>query len=151
MPRRRWIIALAIVVPLLAALEYFGRRWERPRATVKIINEGGGIMEDLVVVYNETRMPVGDLLKGQSAHVRLTAGPVGPLRLEFRQKSNALQGLEIPDFEPDQLLEIGYMQVLVVGVNQVTRYAEEDETRTDGGTLGQSLLKWFRSELGLRP
>jgi hypothetical protein len=147
MLRRRWIIALAILIGLLVAVEVFVRRWERPKATLQIINQGGGMMEDLVVSYADTRMPVGTLLKGQSVHLFLTAGPMGPLRLDFRQKSNALQGLEVPDYDPAQNLQDGYKQVLVVGVNQLQRYAEEDDTHKDQKSLGQTIMEWFRSEL----
>ena len=147
MPRRRWIIALAILISSLVALEVFVRRWERPKATLQIINQGGGIMEDLVVSYADTRMAVGTLLKGQSVHLSLTAGPLGPLRLEYRQKSNALQGLEIPDYDPAQNIRDGFKQVIVVGINQLQRYAEEDDTQKDRKTLGETIMEWFQSDL----
>jgi hypothetical protein len=149
MPRRRWIIALAILISLLVAIEVFVRRWERPKAALQIINQGGGIMEELVVSYADTRMPVGTLLKGQSVHLSITAGPVGPLRLDYRQKSNALQGLEIPDYDPAQNIKDGFKQVIVVGINQVQRYAEEDDTLKDRKSLGEAIIEWFRSDLEL--
>ncbi len=40
MPRRRWIIALAVLIALLVAIEVVVRRWERPKACLQIINEG---------------------------------------------------------------------------------------------------------------
>src|SRR5262249_55307908 len=147
MPRRRWIIALAILISLLASVEVFVRRWERPKATLKIINEGGGIMEDPVSSFADTRMPVATLPKGQFIHLWLTAGPTGPLRLDYRQKSNALQGLEIPDYDPAQNIKDGFKQVIVVGINQVQRYAEEDDTRKDQKSLLESIIEWFRSDL----
>jgi len=147
MPRRRWMIALAILISLLVAIEVVVRRWERPKATLQITNEGGGVMEGLVVYYADTRMPVGTLLKGQSVYLRITAGPLGPLRLEYRQKSNALQGLQIPDYDPAQNLKDGFKQVLVVGTNQLQRYAEEDDSLKDRKSLGEAIMQWFQSQL----
>ncbi len=88
-------------------------------------------MEDLVVVYADTRMPVGRILKGESAHVWMTAGPLGPLRLEYRQKGNALQGFQIADYDPGQNIKDGFKLVLVVGTNQIQRSVEDDQTRKD--------------------
>ena len=146
MPRRRWIIALAVLIALLVAIEVAVRRWERPKACLQIINEGDGIIEDLVVFYDDTRMPVGQILKGQSAHLWLTAGPSGPLRLDFRQKGNAIQGFQIPDYDPAQNIQDAFKQVMVVGTNQLQRYAEDDDTRKDE-TLGRKHHAWFRSEM----
>jgi hypothetical protein len=147
MPRRRWIIALAIFISLLVAFEVLVRRWERPKATLQIINEGDGIMEDLVVSYADSRMPVGSVLKGQSVRLRMTAGPMGRLRLEYRQKSNPIQSFWIEDYDPSQNVKDGYKQVLVVGTSQIQRYAEEDDTQQDQDSLGAMIKRWLQSEL----
>jgi hypothetical protein len=147
MSRRRWLIALAMLIPLLVAVEVVVRRWERPKATLQIINQGDGIMEDLVVSYGDIRLPLGTLLKGQSVHARMTAGPLGPLKLEFRQKSNALQGFEIPDYDPALNIQDGYKQVIVVMTNQIQRFAEEDDTQGPRKSLWETLWEWFQSDL----
>ncbi len=146
MPRRRWIIALAVLVALLVAIEVAVRRWERPKACLQIINDGDGVIEDLVVFYDDNRMPVGQILKGQSAHLWLTAGPPGPLRLEYRQKGNAIQGFQIADYDPAQNIKDAFKQVLVVGTNQLQRYAEDDDTRKEE-SLGEKVMRWFQSEM----
>jgi hypothetical protein len=147
MPRRRWIIALTVLIALLVAVEVVVRRWERPKACLQIVNEGDAVMEDLVVLYADNRLPVGRILKGHSAHVWMSAGPMGTLRLEYRQKGNAIQGFQIADFDPGQLIEDGNKQVLVVGINQIQRSVDEDQSRKDQKPWGRTLMEWFQSEL----
>jgi hypothetical protein len=150
MPRRRWIIALAVLIALLIAAEVAVRRWERPKACLQIVNEADGVLEDLVVIYADTRLPVGRILKGHSAHVWLTAGPMGPLRLEYRQKGNAIQGFQIPDFDPAQLVEDSYKQVLIIGTNQINRSVDEDETRKKE-SWGRAIWDWLQSQVKWSP
>lgn len=146
MPRKFWLIPLAVlVVALLVVAEVYLRQWEQPRATLQIINEAGGLMEDLVVAYGDTRMPVGTFAQGQSVTLSMTAGPLGPLRLEFHQKSNAIRSLEIPDYDPAQNVQDGYKQVLVIGNNQIQRYAEDDDTANARQSLGQTIKEWLKS------
>jgi hypothetical protein len=146
MPRRRWIIALAIFAALLVAAEVAVRRWESPKACVQITNEGDGVMEDVAVVYDESRIPLGRIVKGQTVQVRLTAGPMGTLLLEYRQKGNAIQGFQIPDFDPGRLVQDAHRQVLVVGTNQVQRYVDDDEALKEGESLGQTIRRWLEPE-----
>jgi hypothetical protein len=146
MPRRRWIVATAVLVALLVAIEVAVHTWERPKARVQIINEGRATMEDLVVIYADTRMPLGRVLKGESVHVDMTAGRPGPLRLEFRQKDNGLQGFQIADYDPAQNIKDAYKLVLAVGTNQVQRYVEDDETRKESETLGERIIRWLQSD-----
>lgn len=147
MSRRRWIIVLAVLLGLLAAVEVVVRQWERPKATLQIINEGSGILEDLVVSYGDSRMPAGSILKGQSVHLRMTAGPPGRLRLDYRQKNNPIQSFWIDDYDPAQNLQDGYKQVLVVGGPQIQRYAEEDDTLQDQESLLARVQRWLQAEL----
>jgi hypothetical protein len=146
MPRRRWIIALTVLIGLLVAAEVVVRRWERPKACVQIVNEGDGVIEDLVVFYADTRLPAGRVLKGHSAQVWLTAGPMGSLRLEYRQKGNAIQGFQIADFDPAQLVADSYKQVLIIGTNQINRSVDEDETRKKE-SWGRVIWDWLQSQV----
>ena len=148
MPRRRWIVATAVLIVLLVAAEVVVRQWERPKACLQILNDGTGPIEDLVVVYAETRMPAGRVLAGQSVHLWLTAGPPGPLRLEFRQKGNALQGFQIADYDPAQNIQDAYKLVLAVGPNQVQRYVEDDDTRKEQESLGARIMRWLELDQG---
>lgn len=147
MPGRRGIIAAAVLVALLVAIEVGVRQWwMRPKACLEIKNEGATAMEALVVVYGQTRMPAGRIPPGESLRVWVTAGPPGPLRLEFRQKGNGMQGFEIPDYDPRQNIQDAYKMVLAVSTNQFQRYVEDDETRAQE-SLGSRLLRWFESDL----
>jgi hypothetical protein len=146
MLRRRRILALTVLIALLVAAEVVVRRWERPKACLQIINEADGVIEDLVVSYADTRLPVGRLLKGHSAHVWLTARPMGPLRLDYRQKGNAIQGFQIADFDPARLVEDSYKQVLTIGPNQINRYVDEDETRKKE-SWGRAIWDWLQSQI----
>jgi hypothetical protein len=147
MSRRRWIIALAVLISLLVAVEVVVRRWERPKATLQIINEGDGLLEDLVVSYGDSRMMLGSLRKGESAHASITAGPRGPLRLEYRQKNNPIQSFWIDDYDPLQNLQDGYKQVLVLGGLQIQRYAEEDDTLEAQESIFSQFKRWLQAEL----
>jgi hypothetical protein len=146
MPRRRWIVATAVLVALLVAVEIGVRQWARPKACVQIINEGQEAIEGLVVIYGDTRMPVGRIPQGQSVQVRMTAGPPGPLRLEYRQKGNALQGFQIADYDPAQNVKDAFKQVVAIGTNQIQKYMEDDETRKEDETLGERIIRWLQSD-----
>ncbi len=150
MSRRRWIIALGIVVGLLVAAEVAVRRWECPRACLQIINEADETIEDLVVIYEGHRIAVGNLPSSQRTNLWLSAGRPGPLQLEYRQKKNALQGFQIPDYDPAQCIKDAFKQVLVIQTNQVQRSMEDDETRIERESLGSRFLHWLQSDLDSR-
>lgn len=151
MPRRRWIIALTVIAGLLAAVEVGVRRWTRPRACVKVVNETSETVRDLVVTYDDSRIAVGDLPAGQSTHLWLSAGRPGPLKVEYRQKNNALQGFEIADYDPAACIKDAFKQVVVIQTNQYQRYIEDDETRRkEQESLGSRFLRWLSSEVDER-
>jgi len=147
MSRRRWIIALAVLISLLVGVEVVVRRWERPKATLQVINEGNAILEDLVVTYGDSRISAGSIRKGQPIQLRMTAGPPGPLRLDYRQKNNPIQSFWIEDYDPMQNLQDGYKQVIVIGGPQIQRYAEEDETLEEQESLFARVKRWLAAEL----
>jgi len=124
------------------------RQWTSPKACVQIVNQGDAVMEDLVVTYGETKITGGRVLVGQSVHVWLSAGPKGPLRLDFRQPGNAASSFQIPDFDPIQILQDGFKLVLLIKTNEVQRFVDDDETQKTG-SLGDRVREWIKSELGL--
>src|SRR5438270_9568710 len=144
MSRRRWIL-LALAIALLVGAEVAVRRWVAPKACVQIINQGEGAMDDLAVSYADTKVPAGRLGVGQSTHVWLTSGPKGLLRIDFRQKGNALTGFQVPDFDPSQNLQDGFKLVLVVKTNEVQRFVEDDDSRNDAEALGDRIKRWINS------
>jgi hypothetical protein len=147
MPRRRWIIALSLFIVLLVGAEITLRRWQSPRACVQIINKGTATMENVVVAYNGTTIPVGQLRMDASTHVWLTAGPKGLLKLDFRQKGNPLQGFQVVDFDPMQNLKDSFKLVLVITPKQVERFVEDDEFQQKKETLVERLRSWMSSEI----
>ncbi len=151
MPRRRWIIALTVIAGLLVAVEVGVRRWTRPRACVQIVNETSETVRDLVVTYEDSRIAVVELPAGQSARLWLSAGRTGPLKVEYRQKNNALQGFEIADYDPAACIKDAFKQVVVIQTNQFQRFLEDDETRRqEKESLGSRLLNWLNSEVDER-
>ena len=151
MSQRRWIIALSLLAILLVAAEVTLRKWQSPKACIQIINEGDGVMEDLVLNYADTQIPVGRLGMRQSTHVWVTAGPKGPLRLDFRQKGNALKGFQIPEFDPQQNLEDFFKLVVIVKTNEIQRFVEDDESRQNPKSLRERVKEWLSSDLEPAP
>jgi hypothetical protein len=146
MSRRRWILVLSLLAFLLIGAEVTLRRWQSPKACIQIINDGDGVMEDLVLDYADTKIPVGRLGMKLSTHVWVTAGPKGPLRLDFRQKGNALKGFQIPEYDPQQNLQDFFKMVLVVKSNEIQRFVEDDEFRKKPESLGDRVKQWLSSE-----
>jgi hypothetical protein len=144
MSRRHWIL-LALVLVVLVGAEVAFRQWVAPKACVQIVNQGDGAMDDLSVSYADTKITAGRLGVGQSTQVWLTAGPKGLLRLDFRQKGNALGGFQVPDFDPNQNIQDGFKLVLVVKTNEVQRFVEDDDSRKDAETLGERIKRWISS------
>jgi hypothetical protein len=146
MSQRRWIIALSLLAVVLVGAEVTLRQWQSPKACIQIINEGDGAMEDLVLDYANTKIPVGRLGMKQSTHVWVTAGPKGTLRLDFRQKHNALKGFQIPEYDPQQNLQDFFKLVLVVKTNEIQRFVEDDEFRQNPVSLGERIKQWLSSD-----
>jgi hypothetical protein len=145
MSRHRWIILVSLAVLLLGA-EVGVRRWVVPKSCVQITNQGEGAIEDLIVSYAGSQVAVGRLPTGQSTQVWLSAGPKGPLRLDFKQKGNAIRGFEVPEFDPAQNRRDGFKLVLVVRSNEVERFMDDDPL-ADRETLEDRIRRWMRSEM----
>jgi hypothetical protein len=148
MSRRRWIIVLSLLAVLLVGAEVTLRRWQSLKACIQIINDGDGALEDLVLDYNNTKIPVGRLGMKQSTHVWVTAGPKGPLNLNFRQKGNALKGIQIPEYDPAQNLQDYFKFVVVVKNTEIQRFVEDDEFRPKSESLADRVKHWLSSEFG---
>src|SRR5262249_43214744 len=151
MSRPRWIVLGSLAVLLLVGAEVALRQWEAPKSCVQIINQGEGAIDDLVVTYADTKVPVGRIALGQAAHVWLTAGPKGLLRLDFRQKGNALGGFQVPEFDPVQNRRDGFKLVLTVKTNEIQRFVEDDGSQSDWESLGDRIKRWISSETAVSP
>jgi len=148
MSRRRSIILATLVAILLVGVEVTVRFWEYPRACVQIVNQGDGTMEDLTASYGETKFTIGRLPVGQSAKVWFTAGPQGPLKLEYRQRGNSLGGFQVPDFDPIRNMKDNFMLVLVVKSNEVQRFMDDTETDEEKENLGDRIRRWMGVDSG---
>jgi hypothetical protein len=147
MLRRRSFILLALAVVLLVGVELTLRRWTASKVCVQIINQGDSAMDDLVVDYAGTKITLGRLTVGQSTQTWLSAGPKGPLRLDFRQKSNGMRGFQVPDFDPAQNLEDGFKLVLIVKTNEIVRFMEDDDSQKAQNNWGDRIRQWMSAEL----
>ena len=103
-------------------------------------------MDDVVIQYNGTTVPVGQLPMDTSTHIWVTAGPKGLLRIDFRQKGNALRGFQVVDFDPMQNLRDSFKLVLLIKTNEIQRFVEDDEFRKDKETLVDRIKQWMSSE-----
>ena len=140
---------MSLTAILLVGAEVAVRQWVSPKACVQIINQGDWVMDGLVVSFADSKVVVGRLGVGQSAQVWLTAGPKGLLRLDFRQKGNALNGFQVPDFDPEANTRDGFKLVLIVKTNEVQRFMDDDDARKDLETLGGRIKRWINSEIDL--
>jgi len=144
MSRRKWTILVALVVFLSVGVELLVRQWNASRACVQVVNDGDGLMDDLVVSYSGTNVALGPLGPGQSTKVWFTAARRGILTLEFKQKGNPLAGFQVPDFDPAEIRRTGSKLVLVVKQNRVERFMDDDETSTSVENLTDRIREWLR-------
>jgi hypothetical protein len=146
MSRRRWILLGSIATLLLVGAEVAFRQWESPKACVQIVNEADGPMEDLIVSYADTRISLGRLGAGEKTSVYLTAGPRGPLQLDYRQNRNGLGGFQVPDFDPLQNRKDAFKLVVVVRTNEVQRYMDDDASAQNQVDLIDQIKRWIGTE-----
>jgi hypothetical protein len=148
MARRNWIIVGGIFLLLLAVgAELAVRLWSPSKACVQITNQGDAAMDDLVVVYRETKIRLGRLGAGETTNAWFSAAAKGPLTLEFNQNGNPMKGFQIADFDPIDSIENGFKLVLAVKKDQVERFMDDDPSRTPFKSLLDNVLSWFEAEV----
>ena len=111
----------------LSAAEVAVRRWNATkRSASRSSTRVTSPWTDLVAELSRTpAISLGTLAPGQSTKVWFSAAGKGPLKLEFTQKGNPLQGFQVDDFDPDEHRRDGLRLVLVVKNNQVERFVED--------------------------
>jgi hypothetical protein len=144
MSRRTWIVLAVVVLVLAIGAELGVRRWNTPKGCVQIVNQGDAMLENLVVTYAETKIPVGSVAASQSTSVWFTPAGKGTLSLEFQQKGSPLNGFQVADFDPAQHRRDGFKLMLVVKSNQVERFMEEDENGSSEWNLPDRFKEWIR-------
>ncbi len=140
--KRTVIIALVVLLAIAAELAY--RRSNHGKGAVSIVNQTGSGLENLVVSYEGTRLAVGRLAPGKSTTVRFTAGGAGTLGLDYDLKGSPVQGFQISDFDPAQLLHDSFKLVLTVRDNEVERGMEDDEKNPQNQSLIDLTMDWVR-------
>jgi hypothetical protein len=150
MTRRNWIILGGVLLLLLTVgAELLIRPWNPSKACVQIVNQGDAAIDDLVVVYRETRVRLGRLGSGETTSAWFSATEKGPITLEFNQNGNPMKGFQITDFDPIDNINNGFKLVLVLKKDQVERFIDDDPTRTPFKSLMGNVKAWFESELSI--
>jgi len=141
------MIIAAVLVLLAGAAEITVRPWKASRGCVQIVNQGDAAIEDLVLSYAGTKVRVGRVGAGQSSQAWFTAGKLGPLNLEFKQKGNPLTGFQVADYDPASNIRDGLKLVLFVKKDQVERSVDDDDTVKARETLIERVKDWLAPEL----
>jgi hypothetical protein len=150
MTRRNWIILGGVLLLLMAAgAELVVRLWNPSKACVQIVNQGDAAMDDLVVVYRETKVRLGRLGSGESTNAWISAAAKGPITLEFNQNGNPMKGFQVTEFDPIDSIQNGFKLVLVVKKDQVERFMDDDPSRTPFKALMENVTSWFESEVSM--
>ncbi len=147
MNRQKWMIIAAVLVLLAGAAEMTVRSWKAPKGCVQIVNQGDAALEDLVLSYAGTKVRLGHVGTGRSIQAWFTAGILGPLKLEFKQKGNPLTGFQVADYDPGSNIRDGLKLVLCVKKDQVERSVDDDDTTKARETLIERLKDWLAPEL----
>jgi hypothetical protein len=142
MSRRRWII-LVVVIVLVVGAEVAVRIWNSSKGCVQIINHGANAIDDLVASCGSTRIRIGRLVPGASTNVWFSAAKPEKLVLDFKQPGNPLKGFVVDEFNPAQNRRDGLKVVLDVQNDRVERYADEDDAKSELGSLVDRIKAWF--------
>jgi hypothetical protein len=146
---RRWRVVCVVLLVSIVGVEVGLELTVSSAARVDIVNQSGETIEDLVISYHGTRVTIGDVADGAVATAWVSVGKPGAVKLDFRQKNNGMNGLEIGDYDLSKDCADGFKLVIVVQNNQVQRYLEDDD-RMSWGRLGDRIrewlgIEWFRS------
>jgi hypothetical protein len=151
MSRRKWALLVALVILVVVGAELAVRPWYSTTGCVQVVNEGDGLLDDLVVSYADTKIARGPLAVGESTKVWFTAAGRGTLSLDFRHKGNPLKGFQIADFDPAENARNGFKLVLIVKPNRVERFMDDDESSRSITTLADRLRDWISADIHSRP
>ncbi len=76
--RRNWfILGGSLLLLLTVGAELLVRSWNSSKSCVQIVNQGESAIDDLVVVYGQTKVRVGRLGSGETTKVWFTAAEKG--------------------------------------------------------------------------
>jgi hypothetical protein len=139
------ILGALVVLALGAEIVY---RFSRSsKGCVQIINQADRALDDLVVIYGSTKLTLGRLEPGASANAWFSAGKKGTLQLDFKQKGNPLKGFSIDDFDPADNKRNGLKLVLGITNNRVERSMDDDDTKSEMGSLIDRVKVWIEEDV----
>ena len=150
MTRRGWLIILA-VVSIGIAVEIVARTMSPAKGTVMIVNDNDQPMEEVTLSYDGAQVALGHLRAGASVRASLSAGPLGPLVVGFRQVGNPLKTIEISDFDPAQNRRDRFMLVLTIKNGQVERMMEDAPATTPWEKLTDAVEGYIGSQTRMAP
>jgi hypothetical protein len=143
---RRWVIVLVLLSIAILCAEIAVRLMVPATARIEIINESGEVIEDLVVIYRNTKVPIGNVGVDAHASAWVTADKSGTVKLDYHQKTNGMNGIEVGDFDLSNEVHDGSKLVVVIRQNQVGRYMEDDPDRWTWARVGDRLKEWMGIE-----
>ncbi len=145
MSRRARIILISVIV---LSLGIEGAVWlsHNSRSSVEITNSGGTMIEDLVVSFGGSKVAVGKVAPGESAHVWLSGKAVGTLTLAFTQAGNPMSGFLIQEFDPRSMHRDGLKLVIQIKPNEVVKFMDDEVTSTPLGRLRDRIGDWISAE-----
>jgi hypothetical protein len=144
---RKVRILLVVGVCLILGLEIAVRLAGGSRNGVQIVNEGSTPMENLVVSFDGSNVAVGNVAPGQTARVLLSGERKGSITLTFQQKENPLSSFQIPDYDPRALRRDRLEMVVLVKMNQVGKYLDDQRSTTPVGRLLERIESQISGEL----
>ncbi len=106
-------------------------------------------MENLTARYEGNTVVLGSLEDGKSVNAWFTVGSLGPLTVEFEQKSSPFISYQIADYDPAQNHSDGLKLCLTIQPKLIQRSVEDDETRTPLQVLLDRVGAWIRADLGV--
>ncbi len=146
MSRSAGIVLISVIV-LILGIEVAVRLSGNSRTGVEIANLGDTMLENLVVSFGGSRVGVGNVAPGDSAHVWLSGIEKGTLSLSFTQAGNPLSGFLVPEFDPLSMRRDGLRMVLQIKPNDVRRFMEDEVASSPLSRLRDRIGDWVSAEL----
>lgn len=143
---KRALLVVAGVVLVLTAAELGFQQLRAPVGCVKVLNAGNEPIENLTLTSGESTARVARVPAGESVRVFLSGRARQPLRVNYRQKGNAMTGFVIEAFNPAELQRERFMLVLTIRPNEYERYMDDGDP-SFLARLSNHVQEWLRDSL----
>ena len=145
--KQRGVFILLAVMALVIGSEIALELYYRGEALVQVENLGSEPVEGLTLINGAERVAFGKVQPGAKAKIYLGGNGTNILRLEFRQRGNALTNYELPGFDAGEMYRDGFKLCVRLRSNEVERFQEESEPATPLGRFAQALWKGITERL----